>query len=106
MVEMDNWTRRHDRIRILIWKPTGTGLESLSSNPKSESFFLTSPISYVRSQRCAGSGVQESTPAGVSVFQPEQDQEWTFLIGTGTGAGVIFFTVLLRYMSICTLCNL
>jgi len=40
-------------------------------------------------QRCAGSGVQESTTAGVSVFQqdPEQDQEWIFLIGTGLGAG-------------------
>jgi len=43
-------------------------------------------------QRCAGAGVQESTPAGVSVFQqkPEQDQEWIFFIGTGPGAGVIF----------------
>jgi len=41
-------------------------------------------------KQCAGSGVQESTPAGVIVFQPEQDQEWKFLIGTGPGAGVIF----------------
>jgi len=43
-------------------------------------------------QRCAGAGVPESTPAGVSVFQqePEQDQKWIFLIGTGAGAGVIF----------------
>jgi len=41
-------------------------------------------------QRCAGAAVQESTPAGVGVFQlePEQDQEWIFSIGTG--AGVIF----------------
>jgi len=43
-------------------------------------------------QRCAGAGVQESTPAGVGVFQqePEQDQEWIFFYGTGAGAGVIF----------------
>jgi len=49
-------------------------------------------------QMCAGSSVQESTPAGVSVFQQEseQDQEWIFLIGTGPGAGVIFSTVVLR----------
>jgi len=41
-------------------------------------------------QRCVEAGVQESTPAGVSVFQqdPEQDQEWIFFIETG--AGVIF----------------
>jgi len=41
-------------------------------------------------QRCAGAGVQ--TPAGVSVFQqdPEQDQEWIFLNKTRPGAGVIF----------------
>jgi len=26
-------------------------------------------------QRCAGSGVQESTPAGVSVFQQETEQD-------------------------------
>jgi len=34
-------------------------------------------------QWCAGAGVQKSTPAGVSVFQQEleQDQEWIFLIG-------------------------
>jgi len=48
-------------------------------------------------QRCAGSGVQESTPERVSVFQqePEQDQEWIFLIGIGVGAGsgVIFSRV-------------
>jgi len=43
-------------------------------------------------QRCAGAGVQESTSAGFSVFQQEleQDQEWIFFIGTGSGAGVIF----------------
>jgi len=45
-------------------------------------------------QRCSRAGVQESTPAGVIVFQqePEQDQEWIFLIGRGrrAGAGVIF----------------
>jgi len=29
--------------------------------------------------------VQELTPAGVSAFQPEQDQQWIFLIGTGAG---------------------
>jgi len=36
-------------------------------------------------QRCAGAGVQESTPAGVGVFQQksEQNQEWIFSIGTG-----------------------
>jgi len=41
-------------------------------------------------QRCAGTGVQESTPARVGIFEqePEQDQEWIFSIGTG--AGVIF----------------
>jgi len=43
---------------------------------------------------CAGARVQESTPAGVGVFQqePEQDQEWIFSIGigAGVGAGVIF----------------
>jgi len=40
-------------------------------------------------QRCAGVGVQELTPLGVSVFQqdPEQDQEWILLLGTGSGAG-------------------
>jgi len=38
--------------------------------------------------RCEGDGVLESTLAGVCVFQkePEQDQEWIFLIR----AGVIF----------------
>jgi len=48
----------------------------------------------LKDQRCVGSGVQESTPAGVGIFQqePEQDQEWTFLIriGAGAGLGVIF----------------
>jgi len=46
-------------------------------------------------QRCAGAGVEESTPAGVGVFQQEseQDQEWIFLIRTGAGAGVIFSRV-------------
>jgi len=52
-------------------------------------------------------GVQEPTPAGVDVFQQEQDQEWIFSIVTGAGAGVIFnhgvFEIL---MSICTLCDL
>jgi len=40
-------------------------------------------------QRCAGTGVPESIPEGVGVFQqePEQDQEWIFLIRTGPGAG-------------------
>jgi len=39
--------------------------------------------------RCAGAGVQESTPGGVGIFQqePEQDQQWIFSIGTGAGAG-------------------
>jgi len=43
-------------------------------------------------QRCARSGVQEWTPAGVGAFQqkPEQDQEWIFSIEIGAGAGVIF----------------
>jgi len=36
--------------------------------------------------------IQESTPAGVNVFQQEseQEQEEIFLIGTGAEAGVIF----------------
>jgi len=40
-------------------------------------------------QRCSGAGIQS--------FQqdPEQDQEWIFLIGTGTGAGVILSRVFL-----------
>jgi len=45
-------------------------------------------------QWCAGAGVQESTPEKINVFHqdPEQDQEWIFLIGTlsGAGSGVIF----------------
>jgi len=53
---------------------------------------------HYNNQRCAGSRVQESTPAGVSVFQqdPVQDQEWIFLIEARPGAGVIFNTVVLR----------
>jgi len=49
-------------------------------------------------QRCAGAGVQESTSAGVGVFQqePEQDQEWIFSIGTGAGAEVIFNIVFFK----------
>jgi len=49
-------------------------------------------MSALAHQRCAGSGVQESTPAEVGVFQqePEQDQEWIFSIETEPGAGVIF----------------
>jgi len=39
-------------------------------------------------QRYAGSGVQESTPTGVTVFHQEQEQEWIFFLATG--AGVIF----------------
>jgi len=49
----------------------------------------------------------ESTPAGVSIFQqePEQDQEWIFSIGTE--AGVVFnHSVFEILMSICTLCKL
>jgi len=60
-------------------------------------------------QRCAGAGVQESTPAGVGVFQkePEQDQEWIFSIGTEAGAGVIFnHSVYKIILSVCTLCDL
>jgi len=60
-------------------------------------------------QRCAGIGVQESTPAGVGVFQqkPEQDQEWIFSIVTGPGAGVIFnHSVFETLLSICTVRNL
>jgi len=30
---------------------------------------------YCLYQRCAGAGVQESTPAGVSVFQQDTEQE-------------------------------
>jgi len=50
-------------------------------------------------KRCAGARVQEWTPAGVSTFQqePEQDQEWMFLIETGAGAGVIFNHSVLGY---------
>jgi len=48
--------------------------------------------------------VQESTPEGVSVFQwePEQDQESVFLIGTGSGAeaGVILSRVFLTFRCI------
>jgi len=43
--------------------------------------FLTHNVNFLRTgQRCAGAGVQESTPAGVGFFQqdPEQDQEWYF----------------------------
>jgi len=35
----------------------------------------------------------ELTPAGVGVFQQEPDQEWLFLIRTGSGVGVIFSRV-------------
>jgi len=53
-------------------------------------------------QRCAGSGVQESTPARVSAFQLEQDQDRIFLIGTG--AGIIFnHSIFEILMSFCTL---
>jgi len=51
--------------------------------------------------------VQESTLAGVGVFQqePEQNQEWKFSIGTG--AGVIFnHNVHEIILSICILCDL
>jgi len=54
-------------------------------------------------------GVQESTPAGVSVFQqdPEQDQEWIFLTGIGAGAGVIYnHSVYEIILSICTVRDL
>jgi len=58
-------------------------------------------------QKCAGPGVQESTPVGVGVFQQDPDQAWIFSNGTGIGAGVIFhhsaFEIL---MFICTLCDL
>jgi len=47
---------------------------------------------------CAGSGVKESTPAGVSIFQ--QDQVLIFWIGTGTGAGVIFKHSGLKILSV------
>jgi len=62
-------------------------------------------------QRCAGAGVQESTPAGVSVFQQEmeQDQEWIFSIGkvSETGSGVILnHSVYEIIMPICTLRDL
>jgi len=41
----------------------------------------------------SGTGVQESTQAGVGVFQqePEQDQEWIFSIGIVPRARVIFY---------------
>jgi len=58
-------------------------------------------------QRCEKAGVQESTPAGVGVFQQEaeQDQEWIFSIETG--AGVIFnHSVYEIILSICTLRDL
>jgi len=53
-------------------------------------------------QRCAGSGVLESIPEGVSIFQqkPEQDQEWIFLIGPGAGAVVISSRVFLTFSCI------
>jgi len=44
-------------------------------------------------QRCAGTGVPESTPAGVRLFQ--QDQDWIFFIRTG--AGVVFNTIFLTF---------
>jgi len=54
--------------------------------------------------RCAGARVQESTLAGGFQQDLEQDQEWMFLIGTETRAGVIFkhsgFKIL---MVICTI---
>jgi len=48
------------------------------------------------------SGVQESTPAGVSVFQQDSEQEWIFLIRTGAraGSGVIFSRVFFRFRCI------
>jgi len=49
-------------------------------------------------QRCAGSGVQESTPEGVGVLEPEQ--EWIFFIRTGVGSGVIFSRVFLTFKCI------
>jgi len=58
---------------------------------------------------CAVVGVQESTPAGVGVFQqdPEHDQERIFLIGTGSGVRVIFnHTVFEILMCICILRDL
>jgi len=63
----------------------------------------------LKKQICAGAGIQESTPAGVSAFQqePEQDQEWIVLIGTGAGAAVIFnHSVFGILMSFCTLRDL
>jgi len=44
--------------------------------------------------------VQESSPAGVSVFQQEQDRESVFLTGTGAGAGVILSRVFLTFRCI------
>jgi len=57
-------------------------------------------------QRYAGAGVQESAPAEVSVFQPEQDDKWIFLNGTRPGAGVIYdHSVFEILMSICIQSN-
>jgi len=61
-------------------------------------FFLSYADAHV-CQRCAGTGVQESTPAGVGVFQqePEQDQEWICSIGTGLEQEWFLTVVFLRF---------
>jgi len=60
----------------------------------SHCIFIIALYYAITDQSCAGSGVQESTPEGVGVFQQEskQDQNWIFSIVTGAGAGakVIF----------------
>jgi len=58
-------------------------------------------------QRCAGAGVQESTPAGVGVFQQEQelDQEWIFSVRTGARAGVIFNHSALCLFALYAICD-
>jgi len=79
-----------NRIRIRFRKNvTGSGFAPLR---------IQTHLCYAPERRCAGAGVQESTPAGVGVFQQEQepDQEWIFSVGTGLGAGVIF-----NYCALC-----
>jgi len=63
------------------------------------SVFIFALYYAITDQSCAEAQVQESTPAGVGVFQqdPKQDQDWIFSIVTGPGAGMIFKHNVLRY---------
>jgi len=68
------------------------GLQLLNSNQVQSLLQNRSIRNQIVNQRCAGVGVQESTPEGVGVFrqESEQDQKWIFLIRTVSGAGVVF----------------